>query len=117
MPRKQLKPSTGGPQRPDSSGHGTSGVTASELRRVARDSARSLPPAAVRSTRQTVLINIKVSTELADALAERARADGLTQKQVICRALADIGLPVDALDLADRSPQRRRRAPGGAPLR
>jgi hypothetical protein len=46
------------------------------------------------------LINIKVSTELADALADRARTEGLTQKQVICRALADIGLPADPLDLA-----------------
>ena len=114
MPPKQLK-SSPGPATPSSpqtekQADGRSGATVAELRRVARDSARSLPPAAVRSARQTVLINIKVSMELADALADRARAEGRTQKQVICRALADIGLPVDALDLADRSPQRRGRA-------
>jgi hypothetical protein len=56
------------------------------------------------------LINVKVSEDLAIALAERAEAEGMTQKQVITRALASAGLPVDALDLADRSPRRRRAA-------
>lgn len=85
-------------------------ASTTDLRRVARDAARSLPPAAVRPERRTVLINIKVSVDLADALADRASEQRLTQKQVICRALADAGLPVDPLDLADRSPQRRRKA-------
>ena len=69
-----------------------------------------MPPAVVRPTRRTVLINVKVSEELAIALAERAEAEGITQKQVITRALAAAGLPVDALDLEDRSPRRRRAA-------
>ncbi len=47
------------------------------------------------------------SEELAIALAKRAKAEGITQKQVITRALATAGLPVDALDLEDRSPKRR----------
>ena len=67
-----------------------------------------MPPAVVRPTRRSVLINIKVSEDLAIALAERAEAEGVTQKQVITRALAAAGLPVDALDLEDRSPKRRR---------
>ena len=69
-----------------------------------------MPPAVVRPTRRSVLINIKVSEDLAIALAERAEAEGVTQKQVITRALAAAGLPVDALDLEDRSPKRRRGA-------
>jgi hypothetical protein len=55
-----------------------------------------------------VLINVKVSEDLAVALAERAEAEGITQKQVITRALAAAGLPVDPLDLEDRTPRRRR---------
>ena len=69
-----------------------------------------MPPAVVRPTRRSVLINVKVSEDLAIALAERAEAEGVTQKQVITRALAAAGLPVDALDLEDRSPKRRRGA-------
>jgi hypothetical protein len=69
-----------------------------------------MPPAVVRPARRSVLINVKVSEDLAVALAERAEAEGVTQKQVITRALAAAGLPVDALDLEDRSPKRRRGA-------
>ena len=58
--------------------------------------------------RRTVLVNIKVSEGLAIALADRAQAEGITQKQVITRALHALGLPVDPLDLEDRSPRRRR---------
>ena len=81
---------------------------ADTLRRVATEAGRSMPPAVVRPTRRSVLINVKVSEDLAIALAERAEAEGVTQKQVITRALAAAGLPVDALDLEDRSPKRRR---------
>jgi len=77
------------------------------LRQVATDAGRSLPSAVVRPERRAVLINFKVSEELAMALAERAQADGLTQKQVMTRALQAIGLPVDPLDLEDRTPRRR----------
>lgn len=85
-------------------------VDASTLRRVAADAVRSEPPAVVRPERRTVLINVKVSEELAIALAERAEAEGVTQKQIITRALAAAGLPVDPLDLEDRTTRRRRRA-------
>jgi len=81
---------------------------AETLRRVAAEAGRSMPPAAVRQVRRTVLINVKVSEGLALALADRAEAEGITQKQVITRALAALGLPVDPLDLEDRSPRRRR---------
>ena len=66
-----------------------------------------MPPAIVRPARRTVLINVKVDEGLAIALAKRAEAEGVTQKQVIVRALAAAGLPVDPLDLEDRTPRRR----------
>jgi hypothetical protein len=80
---------------------------ASVLRQVAADAGRTMPPAVVRPTRRTVLINVKVDEALAIALAERAQAEGTTQKQVIMRALAAAGLPVNPLDLEDRTPRRR----------
>jgi hypothetical protein len=79
---------------------------AATLRQVAADAGRSLQSAVVRPERRAVLINFKVSEDLALALAERAQAEGLTQKQVMTRALAAIGLPVDPLDLEDRTPRR-----------
>jgi hypothetical protein len=56
------------------------------------------------------MVNFKVSEDLAIALADRAEAEGITQKQIITRALAAAGLPVDPLDLADRTSRRRRTA-------
>lgn len=81
---------------------------ADSLRRVAAVSRRSLPPAVPVRGRWTTLINVKVGGDLADALAEWAARDGITQKQLICRALAAYGLPVDPLDLEDRTRRRQR---------
>ena len=67
-------------------------------------------PAPGSHQRRTALINVKVSADLAVALAERAQAKGVTQKQIITHALAAAGLPVDALDLEDRTSRRLRAA-------
>ncbi len=83
---------------------------ADSLRRVAEVASRTLPPAVAARERRTTLVNVKVAASLADALAERAAQEGITQKQVICRALAAYGLPVDPLDLEDRTPRRQRAA-------
>jgi hypothetical protein len=80
---------------------------AATLRRVAAEAERSEPPAVVRTPRKAVLINIKVAEETAIALARMAVAEGMTQKQIIVRALQSIGLPIDPLDLEYRSPRRR----------
>jgi hypothetical protein len=77
------------------------------LRQVASDAGRSLPPAMVRSERRTVMVNVKMGETAAIALAERAKAEGITQKQFICRALEAAGVPMDPLDLEDRTPRRR----------
>src|SRR5690348_9653978 len=106
MTQKQLKSLAKAP-KPAASAPSVDRPDASTLRRVAAEAGRSIPPAVVRPTRRTVLINVKVSEELAIALAQRAEAEGVTQKQIITRALAAAGLPVDALDLEDRTPRRR----------
>jgi hypothetical protein len=85
------------PDRPD----------ASVLRQVAADAGRTMPPAVVLRTRRTVLINVKVDEALAIALAERAQVEGTTQKQIIMHALAAAALPMNPLDLEDRTPRPR----------
>src|SRR3954452_14500215 len=94
------RPSAPAPVRPD----------AASLRRVAAAAKQTVPSAVPTRERQTVLVNVKVASSLADALADRAAAEGITQKQVICRALAAYGLPVDPLDLEDRTRRRQRAA-------
>jgi hypothetical protein len=54
------------------------------------------------------MVNFKVGEELAIALAKRAAAEGITQKQIITRALKEAGLPVDPIDLTDRTSRRLR---------
>ena len=66
------------------------------------------PPAVMPSRRSSTLINLRVETALADWLADRAEAEGTTQKVIITRALAAAGAPVSAHDLEDRTPRRRR---------
>lgn len=77
------------------------------LRQVASDAGRSLPPAMVRPDRRSVMVNVKMGEAAAIALAERAKAEGITQKQFICRALEAAGVPMDPRDLEDRTPRRR----------
>jgi hypothetical protein len=80
---------------------------AATLRQVATDAGRSLPSAVVRRDRRTVMVNVKMAEESAIALAQEAKAQGITQKQLICRALEAAGVPMDPLDLEDRTPRRR----------
>jgi hypothetical protein len=107
MAKNQLKSvALKAPETPDHT-RPTGRPDANLLRQVAADAGRSIPPAIVRPARRTVLINVKVDETLALALADRAQAEGVTQKQVIMRALAMAGLPVPPLDLEDRTPRRR----------
>jgi hypothetical protein len=80
---------------------------ADTLRQVATDASRSLPSAVVRPDRKTVMVNIKMAEESAIALAQLAKAQGITQKQLVCRALQAAGVSMDPLDLEDRTPRRR----------
>ena len=57
-----------------------------------------------------VQVNIRVRRGLGDQLADRARAEGTTQKVLICRALAAAGFIVHPDDLRSTPPPRRRGA-------
>ena len=59
----------------------------------------------VRPDRRTVMVNVKMGEAAAIVLVERAMAEGLTQKQFICCALAAAGVSMDPLDLKDRTPR------------
>jgi hypothetical protein len=107
MAKSALKSLTANPI-PDPIAPASPRLDSNVLRQVAADAGRSMPPAVVRTNRRTVLINVKVDEGLAIALAEHAQAAGITQKQVIMRALAAAGLPVSPIDLEDRTPRRRR---------
>jgi hypothetical protein len=76
-------------------------------RQVASDAGPSLPPGRVRRDRRSVMVNVKMDEAAAIALAKRAKAEGITQKQFICRALEAAGVPMDPRDLEDRTPRRR----------
>lgn len=57
---------------------------------------------------ELVQVNIRVRHGLGDQLADRARAEGTTQKVLICRALAAAGFTVHPDDLRTIPPPRRR---------
>lgn len=57
---------------------------------------------------ELVQVNIRVRRGLGDQLADRARAEGTTQKVLVCRALAATGFTVHPEDLkATPAPRRR----------
>lgn len=57
---------------------------------------------------ELVQVNIRVRRALGDQLADRARAEGTTQKVLVCRALAAAGFDVHPEDLrATPAPRRR----------
>jgi hypothetical protein len=52
------------------------------------------------------MVNVKMAEESAIAFAQQ-EAQGITQKQLVCCALKAAGVPMDPLDLEDRTPRRR----------
>ena len=82
-------------------------ASAAALHQVATEVSGALPPAIAKRGRRTVLVNVKMAEESAIALAKLAAGEGITQKQFICRALEAAGVPMDPLDLEDRTPRRR----------
>lgn len=51
-------------------------------------------------------LNMRLRTSTVKVIADEAKKRGLTQKQLICRALVDAGVPVTASDLEDHTPRR-----------
>jgi hypothetical protein len=91
--------------------------SAAELVDVARSQDPSMPPAVVTAVPNEVLpepsvemvqLNVRVRRGLADALADAADRDRVSQKVLVCRALAAAGFPVDPSDLRDRTIRTRR---------
>jgi len=62
---------------------------------------------------EVVQVNIRVHRALGDQLADRARAEGTTQKVLVCRALVGAGFDVHPDDLKATPPPRRRGSPNG----
>lgn len=92
---KNLKPRSSG--RP----------SAEEALRIAAVQAPSLPPAQMVPDDRPTTLNLRLRNSTVQALTARAKAEGLTQKQVVCQALAASGLSVAPADLEDRTPRRR----------
>lgn len=82
-------------------------LPAEEALRISAEQAPTLPPAQLSKADPATTLNLRVRVSTITALAERAKASGLTQKQVICRALADAGVHVAVKDLEDRTPRRK----------
>lgn len=106
MPSKGLKPAIARPSARDA-------LAAANT--VAQQA--GLPPAALSprppspappAEEELVQVNIRVRRALGDQLADRARAEGTTQKVLVCRALAAAGFDVHPDDLrATPAPRRR----------
>jgi hypothetical protein len=62
---------------------------------------------ALRPDKRLVMVNVKMTEDSAIALAQQAKAQGITQKQLVCRALQSVGVTIDPMDLEDRTPRRR----------
>ena len=69
--------------------------------------APTLPPARIEYE-PTGQLNLKVKASLIDQIAERATAEGTSQKVIVCRALQAAGFDVHPDDLENRTNHRRR---------
>jgi hypothetical protein len=117
MPPKGLKPAIARPSARDA-------LAAADAvaRQAGLPPAALAPPAALRPpvskgeppadasdvNEELVQVNIRVRRGLGDQLADRARAEGTTQKVLICRALAAAGFLVHQDDPRATPPPRRR---------
>ena len=78
-----------------------------EAVRIAAETAPTLPPTRLASEDKSRTFNTRLRDSTIAAIEARARADGATLKQIICRALADAGIEVAPADLKDGTPRRR----------
>ena len=78
-----------------------------EALRISAEQAPTLPPAQLSKPDPSTTLNLRVRASTITALARKAKASGLTQKQLICRALAEAGVEVATEDLEDRTPRRK----------
>ena len=81
--------------------------SAEEALRITAAQAPELPPTRVEANDRPTTLNLRLRTSTVIALTAKAKAEGLTQKQVVCLALAAAGIAVVPEDLEDRTPRRR----------
>lgn len=79
-----------------------------EALRISAQEAPTLPPARVEAQDRSTTLNLRLRTSTVDAIAAHAKERGLTQKQLVMRALADAGVDIAPEDLEDRTPRRKR---------
>lgn len=67
------------------------------------------PPAQVSAPalEATTTLNLRVRASTVAGLADAAKAQGTTMKQVLCHALQAAGVAVAPTDLEDRTPRRK----------
>jgi hypothetical protein len=78
-----------------------------EAVRIAAEIAPNLPPTRLTNDDKAQSFNTRLRASTIAAIEARARAQGATLKQVICRALSDAGIEVAPADLEDGTPRRR----------
>jgi hypothetical protein len=81
--------------------------SAGEALRIAAVQAPLLPPTRATLEDRPTTLNLRLRNSTVTAITTIARERGLTQKQLVCRALAAAGVAVAAADLEDRTPRRR----------
>ena len=82
-------------------------LPAEEAVRISAEQAPTLPPAQLPKSDSSTTLNLRVRVSTVMALAQKAKTSGLTQKQIICRALAEAGIEVAVKDLEDGTPRRK----------
>ena len=110
MPAKGLKPAIPRPSAREALAAADAVAQQAGLPPAALAPAATRPAAVTPSAgvEELVQVNIRVRRGLGDQLADRARAEGTTQKVLICRALAAAGFAVHPDDLRATPPPRRR---------
>jgi len=82
-------------------------LSANEALRISAEQAPTLPPAQLSVSDPSTTLNLRVRVSTITALVRKSKTSGLTQKQIICRALAEAGVEVATADLEDRTPRRK----------
>jgi hypothetical protein len=77
-----------------------------EILQVAAQAAPGLPPAQVHASDRATTLNLRVRESTVKAITVEAQAKGMTLKQVVCQALASVGVKIAPLDLEDGTPRR-----------
>jgi len=81
--------------------------TPDEAVRIATQAAPELPPTRLPTEDKQVPFSTRFRTSTLAALDAKARAEGISMKLVLCRALAGAGIHVAPADLEDGTPRRR----------